>query len=411
MKISIALVLPLICLASVGSFYVGRLSTSPDGEKAKPLSNDAQTATAIMGLPPAQAAGNTSPPPNAIYILGVVDPERRYQLTTDILKNATASELAALLEQLAKVAPSGRKSQLLSKIYEKWGRIAPQAALESIQQLPVAERRSRESDILNGWAGSDPDSLWKWVNENRVESKELQKLVETVLSNENTPAVKRLVEGMPDGRSRATVAMQLSEYLAAYNLEEAIKWTSSQPKGVARDNAMASISRVLAKESPDLAADFAANLSEPADQGRALIDVYQEWGSTGDLTIGQARLMARAPSAGTDIALAAFIAESAARDPSIARQLLDHFSNKESEEKTVDRTAAKLMRVDPTQAVNWILDASSPEKRQARLQQTFSTWTRTDPAAAQNYVSRSQKLSNEERNSILELFKQTRPTG
>lgn len=326
-------------------------------------------------------------------------------------------DIVSALNSARRMKASPSQRELIEGLYRNWGSISPSEALQSLQHLPLTEKRPLEAAVLAGWVLTDPNAAWEWVGDNpydpattgRPNDQEWRYagLIEALLTADRADDAMKLVRqnpaeslGGPERLGGPGPHNLVVRHLTEYNFETALAWLSSETLPLSRTNIASTIAQVLAEKSPEAGADFAFSLpNDVAIVG--ILSAFWEWGTAGDLYSAEQFLSRQEQGRNVDVATRALISRAILRDLDFAVRLVTTIGDPSIRADAIDTSARALNASDFSRRADWIVATTDIGSRAGKLTPIISSWVRVDPEAAAQYIMSEPRLSEMERHALL----------
>ena len=309
-------------------------------------------------------------------------------------------------EILGQAHEAGASEEHMGLLVYAWGALDGTAAMafadEIAEHMNDEERFGYRSQVVKGWASSDPAQAKAWVD-----GLENQKgLVDDLEEAQDMLAGYRwnLIAGMADGSIYAATAyaferaeandrgaprymdMITERQLEQSNIGDSVDWAEALPEGHLKTAALRRIATDYVDENPGGAADWAETMIDQDHGPRVIHEVSDEWAER-DPAAAVAWLETlqdgEAKSAGMSAALAEWVKRG---DPMEASKYLANMPQSPERDQAVGGFAEILARSDPQSAVQWAETIQREDVREEALVEAGRAWMRRDPIAAAQWL-------------------------
>jgi len=176
---------------------------------------------------------------------------------------------------------SEARDDLIEHTAKQWASSAPEAAAEWAAQIPDAALRERAlAGIATAWGAKDPvaaaDLAVTSLAPGRQQDDAVVGIVQRWVQSKPEEAAAWVV-GFPAGSLRDAAVGNLVSLWADQDVGQAGKWVSTLAAGDTHDVAVASYVNKLTLLAPDLAAEWAAEISDATLRQRQLEAVGEQW--------------------------------------------------------------------------------------------------------------------------------------
>jgi len=242
-----------------------------------------------------------------------------------------------------------------------------EAALKLLRSISNGEDRlALMKGIAGAWANKDPGAAWNWasgIEDAATKSQVLAGIRARVIAETPAKAVAFLSERQPDQIS--TWGPELAGAWAKLEPEAALTWAKGLPTEQGEDLTAGVIQEI---SKVDGAKAFSEALLVASEQTRhRVLSRAAAAFAVENVTLASARIDGMAPGPDRDVAIDALI------QPAFA--------------------------IEPDSAMRWALAIHGPEYRRLKLNETFSRWLKSDPAAASEWLDKT-TLSDDLRKNL-----------
>ncbi len=298
----------------------------------------------------------------------------------------------------------------------------PEAAMDWIQnQAAGAERLRGMLEVVALWAADDSENALLWLESNAQGLARLDTLNSgmELWAKQDPVAAADWIDGMANDGSKVAAVKALAANWATSNPAEASRWVSQLPAGALRDEAGHALIESWAATDPEAASIWALSQAEFNGNSKLLnlsIEKYVDTDPDGAETF----LRGLTEAYDAPEAIETYIRARAKNNPQDAMNLLaalepdDPINLTENpriimeEWSRTDSVAASawlseatpgpqrdtaiigftntMLDFEPEAATAWANSISNPETRLEYLNKSISTWSRTDPTAALDWV-------------------------
>jgi fermentation-respiration switch protein FrsA (DUF1100 family) len=326
---------------------------------------------------------------------------------------ATATLLASLNSDnapqiLAAMNENGADDDQMGMVVYAWGALDGQAAMafadEIGKNMNDEEKHGYKSQVVKGWASSDPDKAKAWVAElddNRATSGYRWSLVSGMADGSvEIAAAYALERAEAEDRGAPRYMDMITErMLDQSSVTESAGWAEALPEGGIKTAALRRVATDFVDENPEGAAAWSETMVDSEHGPRVIGEVSDEWAER-DAPAAVAWLETlpegEAKAAGMRAALTEWVKRG---DPMAASEYLADMPASDLRDHAVGGFATTLSRSDPSAAVTWAETIQDEEVRQEALHGAARAWLQQDPNSANEWLQNN-NLSEELMQSI-----------
>ncbi len=270
----------------------------------------------------------------------------------------------------------------------RWGQLDGEEAL--FYAGSIEDDRTRTDSMnkaLSGWASSDPDAALVWAQDN-FDGEDNPYLVPVISSvaNKDLYRATDLTYLLPYGRNRGSAVGSLVDGFMQQSPEAAMDWARALPDGVLKQGISARVADRLARDDPAFNAYFPSTLIESEASRRAYESYAKAWGRS-DPVEAAAWVDANVPNEFRGGAAAGVLYGFMRRDVVAATDWVSTQSPSPVLDAAISRSADRLRRGNPEQAIDLALNIGDEEKRNQSITSIAEYWQRHDPEAAAEFFN------------------------
>lgn len=339
-----------------------------------------------------------------------------------ITSNIEREEISRAIDEANALPASGRRLEILSELFRKWGESDHDGALKYTDRFPNREREPLITAALSGWILTDSVTAWEWSKANppdtennvvepfpgRALSARVAALADALSDNGRSGQALALASTLEESGAKFVTIMRLVTDMAKYDLLGVTSWVSGLPSGGTRQNALGALGQALALESPDFASVLTAALQDPKDQISAMSIVTKTWAQMGATTEPLAWLAQQPSGAVRDTVASSYIYATAARSLPTALEVLGEYVAGEKRDSVVASIMKALAKTSPAKALEWIAAADKSERRSARIVEIVQGASARDRADLSSGLATMSFLTSSDRASLVSALDQLR---
>lgn len=307
-----------------------------------------------------------------------------------MLESLTPENAQAAMEAMRAHRASGDQWELFRYA---WGAVDPDGAMEYAKSLDERRQRGAISNVLMGWASTNPKEAIAWVNQlGDEESKSRYRgtLVSGLADYDIGTATSYVFDLAAKGDRYAARYLEsvTGEQLRSGTIQDAILWTESMPRGELRGQAMDRVANRFVAEDPEAAAAWAAKYASDEHGVRVIEEVGDEWAER-DPKAAVEWLRGLPQGRGQEEGMRSALGEWARRDFTAAGEYIQNMPASSTRDAAMSGYAQNVVRRDPQAAVAWANSIGQDELRVQTLERTAREWYRRDPKAAAVWLQAS----------------------
>ncbi len=194
-----------------------------------------------------------------------------------ILKRWGELDGAGAAAYAVKVYEETGNAGLLREALAGWAEKDPQGAMKQLESLGLGDglRRDIRRDLLGQWTDQNPVAAATYAAANRNTNSwgGLVSVVADEWSKRDPQAATAWAAGLDTGRDKRGAIDEAIKGWAESDLGGAAAYVSSQPPGESRDVMAGSLARQIGRENPAAGLKWAAMVSDPGNQQRAVTGI------------------------------------------------------------------------------------------------------------------------------------------
>lgn len=224
-----------------------------------------------------------------------LQPQDRSTVQGSVLRQWAVQDPAAAVAAVSAMADPDRRAQCSAALAEAWAQTAPAAALAYARTLEGDVRQRALLGMAQGashmtagnrQAGREavPEVLRSPVTDETMVQQAVSSIYSLIYNNYHEPDIPRTsadwIASLPGGQVREQALQQhLASWCSADSMA-ASRWVQAQPPGEARDQAASELVNQIAPKDPASAFVWAADIQEPDQRSRRLLETVQLWQKT-----------------------------------------------------------------------------------------------------------------------------------
>jgi hypothetical protein len=337
------------------------------------------------------------------------------------------AELAAALQTLKSAPATGKRSDIISALYNVWAQRDPKGFLGSLDTMNVP--RLRESGVdaaLKTWAAQDPQAAMQWIKDNPGTASTAaytQRYAAAIAGYAATDpqGALAIVNGLGDGslhdtQLKSAAAKALSDTLADQGqFSQAVTLFSQMPAGQAQTAALGELASRWADSSPQDASNWIAGLSDPQQRIAMGTQVASTWAANDPLAaatwaaqIDQQTQPAAPdpnnpnpgqPNLGGQL-LASAIQSWANYDLDAPGQFLNSLPASPTKDTSVAIFSLHASQEDPSSAMQWVSTITNDQVRQGVTMGVAIQWLQQDPNGFNQFVANTTILTDQQKQML-----------
>jgi hypothetical protein len=281
-----------------------------------------------------------------------------------------------------------RRRTAIRQIPHLIGAADPVAGSSLIQSLPTGyDRQSAIGNLADAWARQDSKAAVKWARElpeGADKDAALTRIIQQ-LGTVDPAAGAALIADAPFSHAVRGAARIFAAQYAKVAPEPAFDWAQKLPAGETRDEALESVLKTTAAQSPATAAAACTNLLTGFKRDQALRDILPQW-VVNDAKAA-ANFAANLPLGGQrnellNTVLAAWVAQNPHAAMTWVQTLENGLARRQADKLVVEAVA----RTDPEAAARFVEKLPRTEQNLALLTTTLDFWVPKNPDAAAAWV-------------------------
>jgi hypothetical protein len=293
---------------------------------------------------------------------------------------AALASLSGLEDQKTK---QGIQNELLLRIIH----LDPAAAMDYAGKTDSAVR----SMALSAWQESDPRAALAWVcalPDGLEKQGGLLQMADVWVATEPEHACEYATR-LSDLDARAAFCSTVAAALLQKDRTKAMAWVASITDETARAAASDSLCNALAAKDPPVAADYAANLANQTQRSESLVSAVGAWASTDAASAGA--WVAAFPEGQLKEQAISSLADSAvSQSPDAFGAWLDGAIPASLRDAVISQVIDKSRAAGSAWAADWALKVGDSSARWQNLTGVVRRWKDLDPAAAKEWIVRTQ---------------------
>ena len=291
-------------------------------------------------------------PLKAIELAMATDAKDRQMAVTQVIGAWAEDDPRAAFEWILSNQSSLQDVALAAKPLGRIAETAPRQALALAERLDKTGRRLAMSTILEQWAASDAPAAAAWLDSSRGES---------------------------DGKRVATIAAAYAQQRG----EEAFDWVLAQAPEHQGD-AMAQVTRELAKGSAQRTLDLVRRIDDPQLYAAAVGSIVSAWASE-DPRAARRWIAANADDGERNALYARLYTNWALVDQAEAAANARRHGNRSERDAALAATATSVARQNPDLAERLYAEIQGDKQRRQAARYLAFWWRETDPERAERY--------------------------
>lgn len=291
-------------------------------------------------------------PLKAIELAMATDAKDRQMAVTQVIGAWAEDDPRAAFEWILSNQSSLQDVSLAAKPLGRIAETAPRQALALAERLDKTGRRLAMSTILEQWAANDAPAAAAWLDSSRGES---------------------------DGKRVATIAAAYAQQRG----EEAFDWVLAQAPEH-RGDAMAQVTRELAKGSAQRTLDLVRRIDDPQLYAAAVGSIVSAWASE-DPRAARRWIAANADDGERNALYARLYTGWALVDQAEAAANARRHGNRSERDAALAATATSVARQNPDLAERLYAEIQGDKQRRQAARYLAFWWRETDPERAERY--------------------------
>ena len=284
--------------------------------------------------------------------LAMTDAKDRDMAVTQVIGAWAENDPRAAFEWILSNQSSLQDVALAAKPLRRIAETAPRQALALAERLDKTGRRLATSAILEQWAANDAPAAAAWLDSSRGES---------------------------DGKRVATIAAAYAQQRG----EEAFDWVLAQAPEH-RGDAMAKVTRELAKGSAQRTLDLVRRIDDPQLYAAAVGSIVSAWASE-DPRAARRWIAANADDGERNALYARLYTGWALVDQAEAAANARRHGNRSERDAALAATATSVARQNPDLAERLYAEIQGDKQRRQAARYLAFWWRETDPERAERY--------------------------
>jgi hypothetical protein len=303
------------------------------------------------------------------YVGGNADERMRPALYRDIAMR-TRSNHRQVFEAVVSNVPAGSLfEQSIFGVFANWSRENPQDAAAALAELPSGPvSRSAALLVARQWAGTATDKkpVLEWargLSEGDVRNQAMGRVFENWGRSDAVAAVLEF-DRLPPEQRKATVGA-LAAGWGRRDPESALQWAERISDSDQKDRAVQAVVGAWAKMRPEEAAQRVASMT-PAQRPGAITELIKGWSSKNAEAAAE-WLLSQPIGTDRDGAVVVLSNRIAREDPETGFSLAEGISNADKRSAALGQIGREWMRSDPAAARQWISKSNLPESVRSEL--------------------------------------------
>ena len=284
--------------------------------------------------------------------LAMTDAKDRDMAVTQVIGAWAEDDPRAAFEWILSNQSSLQDVALAAKPLRRIAETAPRQALALAERLDKTGQRLATSTILEQWAANDAPAAAAWLDSSRGES---------------------------DGKRVATIAAAYAQQRG----EEAFDWVLAQAPEH-RGDAMAKVTRELAKGSAQRTLDLVRRIDDPQLYAAAVRSIVSAWASE-DPRAARRWIAANADDGERNALYARLYTGWALVDQAEAAANARRHGNRSERDAALAATATSVARQNPDLAERLYAEIQGDKQRRQAARYLAFWWRETDPERAERY--------------------------
>ena len=365
------------------------------------------------------------------------DPLKRMSLLTDAFSKLTKDNIMEGVALLDSMPDGNLKRQMESLLYNTWGKLDGQGAMDYLSSLEANEddgnstRGRGRGDrggrggggrdggssltrnsmaVMSGWGEVDPRAAVTYASDNASGSERgrnpimmsaLQGWANTDIEGAIGYAMTEMESSSDQGgrgRGGGIENFLLSRYVNE-DPQAAGQWALSQSDPNVRNDAIGTIARSMANDNPQDAALWAQTIADPEAQAEALRGTASGWAREDPQAAMEWAMGIEDQSVSNQAARTA-IGTWAREDPYSASDYVIDMEPGVVRDQAAATLAQSLIRDDPQNALLWAGEISDPALQTRTLSPITQGWMQKNPEAATEWIN-SSDLPDETKQALL----------
>lgn len=295
------------------------------------------------------------------------DPGERGAMMLNGLRALAAKEPQAAHAHLQQMPAGPDREMALLGVAESVARKDPQTAAALLEQAAASRQRdSQMHDVCFQMAASDPKGALDWLSRhaalNRGDGR-LKQLLETWMQRSRDEALA-WASGLPEGENKDVALSTLITSLTQTDLRSAQEVFRQMPSS-AQALAAYPITQALTQQGLDQALRWASALPDGMAKYNALASVAATWARE-DMAAGGAWVKTLSPGPLRDRVIEGFTGTAAETNPEYALTWASTMQDPQHRGEVMHRVISTWIQTDPTKARAWIASASSLSESERR---------------------------------------------
>lgn len=320
------------------------------------------------------------------------------------IEHAALTDPAAVLAALSTSGKGMQNSDYYKDVLRNWAERDPVAACRFFEQETLTDKtadvRSIAGALVRELVKTDPEGTFHWLRGLKgdfiddVAHDALQ-----TLSHYDGVTAGRLLAQNSDLKKSPEFVAAMTEGWARTEPDKALAWALTLPSSIAADGVKTASGTWAVKDFDSALA--AANALQGDQRAAALSGISS--------AVGEKHWQELLPlvetlpeSADRASAVGEIMGEWVSKSPEEASLWLANEPMGASRDQGVAALAVKTIDNDPESALEWVSTISASDLRQQGVAGLLDTWLSNDPKAARAWVLQTNRLSEEERNRLLE---------
>lgn len=331
-------------------------------------------------------------PPNLRRIMKGRDIISRLGSYLDAVRAMDGSNVKEVITAFEEL-PKGYGRHLEMKLLMRsWAAIDPQAALayanNSLDQK--SERRFGVSEVLAGWANSDPEGavVWAKANSNNAKNEDNAMLVGIIrgLAENNLEVANELFRELPAGGARWQASTFLAQEYAKLGTEEAIQWAENFPDKdpKMKETILGQLGAKLARQDLPGTADWVSKMEHDKGARRITDNLLMQWVSQ-DADGASRWVQGLENTEKRAYAMKQLTARWSLSDPVSTAKWLNTLTPSPAMDSAVGEFVSRISARDPEGAMGWAMTIQNSDEKSKALKRALGAWEKIDPAKANSW--------------------------
>ncbi|MCH6257719.1 hypothetical protein MLD52_14265 [Puniceicoccaceae bacterium K14] len=297
----------------------------------------------------------------------------------------------------------GNKDYLITAAYTGLARSFPQQAMELASHLEEGSLKSRITQAaVNEWAKTDARSVLQWI-ENAPFNTSLQDLYATTMTyyiEQDPQTAGDLIESMENGSLKASLSSQYARQLSRNDPVTAVEWALNISHSESRKTALGVAFDTWSNVDFESAFSFALNLPDTDPSQRELLKQTAIRLSRED-PIGAVETISQFPQNMNSEVTQHMALTLSEHNPQAAENWIQSLENGEMRDNAIKGALYEFRERDPQIAFELSSSVKNKRLQFELIQKSANAWYRIDPQATESAVSNSNRLSNQQKYTIL----------